>query len=119
MSSESQRREFPTPERICELALKLTAGQNPSPSDGSTKNFADHRISVTTSPSRRPNITVEIFQDRNSPVTVFTAHDNEPGYPTRYNPGRWTKYLHQLVQQNTAPEDERFMTIDDSELFPD
>lgn len=109
----------PAPERICELAVRLTGEQEASPSDWVTRNFKDHRLSVTTNPNRRPNITVDILPEREDPVRVFEAQQNEPGYPMRYNPGRWTGYLHQIVQQTTAPNDERFTPVDDSQLFPE
>lgn len=119
MSPEQEHHTYPAPERVCEMALKLTNQQEAPASNWLTRRYNDDRISVTTNPNRRPNITIEIFQDPNTPITVFTAHHNEPGYPSRYNPGRWTGYLHQLVLQHTEPDEERFRPIDDSAIFPE
>ena len=111
-----RRNQRPAPERIYEMAQRVTAAQ-PALPDGSAQEYHDSLISITTQLSRRPNIVVEIRRGDERQL-VFAAQRNEPGYPLRYNPGRWITHLEELAEQADA-DDERFMKIDDSDVFPD
>ena len=117
MTNQNHHPPTPSPETICDLALRLTAIQ-PLQQEGRTRTFQNGLITVIVNPSRRPNIIIEITQDGGH-TAVFAAQQNEPGYPIRYNPGHWTKYLQKLVDDHLPETDERFLPIEDSDMFQD
>ena len=124
----------PKPETIAAMAhsvaTHLTTG-TAKKSHGGWKYYQDERIHISLD-TYVPNITVKImvngqWQD------VYSAGYHNHSRPNRYNPGNWTRYLHDLAERaaqagtvkereqqerDRAEQARRFGAIDDAAAFP-
>ena len=111
------REKHEEPEEICRAARKLTEGI-PTGFWNHAAEFRDGRIRVTVKGSQPAQVSIDILRGEQE-IPVFRAQMNEPGYPHRYNPGRWTRYLAEAADNVSRGGSEMFEPIDDSDVFPE